>query len=129
MAMICIGEINLDRLLFPTKIIYTRFFVDPRYPLKWRVLAVLVIVGAPTVVGVWLLVHVRALWRAGLQGLREAWGQTATAGLALFVLVRDLRAPDRSPPVAAAALLRGGCSSSSPRSTSSSDLPPGNGLS
>jgi RND family efflux transporter MFP subunit len=98
MAMICIGEINLDRLLFGTKIIYTKFFVDPRYPLKWRLLAVLVIVGAPTVVSVWLLVHVRALWRASLQGLCEAWGQTATAGIALFVLVQIFeRRIDRLP--------------------------------
>ena len=58
----------------------------------------LVIVGAPTVVSVWLLVRVRALWRASLQGLREAWGQTATAGIALFVLVQILeRRIDRLP--------------------------------
>ena len=68
MAMICIGEINLDRLLFGTKIIYTKFFVDPRYPLQWRLLAVLVVVGAPTVGGVWLLLHVRDLWRASTAG-------------------------------------------------------------
>ena len=98
MAMICIGEINLDRLLFGTKIIYTKFFVDPRYPLGWRALAALVIVGAPAVVGVWLLAHVRDLLRASLQGLREAWGQTATAGIALFVLVQVFeRRIDRLP--------------------------------
>jgi RND family efflux transporter MFP subunit len=88
MAMICIGEVNLDRVLFGTKIIYTKFFVNPRYPLRWRLLAVLVVVGPPTVGGVWLLLHVRELWRASVQGLGEAWGQTATAGVVVFGLVQ-----------------------------------------
>src|SRR5262245_6991712 len=65
MTMICVGEIDLDRLLFGMKLIHTRFFVHPAYPLVWRVLAVLVIVGVPTVVSLWLLWHVRELfWRA-----------------------------------------------------------------
>ena len=98
MAMICIGEINLDRLLFGMKIIYTKFFVDPRYPLQWRLLAVLVVVGPPTVGGVWLLLHVRDLWRASMQGLREAWGQTAAAGIVMFALVEAFeRGIDRLP--------------------------------
>src|SRR4029453_3468945 len=86
MAMICIGEVNLDRVLFGTKIIYTKFFVNPRYPLRWRLLAVLVVVGPPTVGGVWLLLHVRELWRASVQGRGEAWGQTATAGVGVLGL-------------------------------------------
>src|SRR6266850_2235054 len=85
MTMICIGEIDLDRLLFGTKIIHTRFFVSPRHPLGWRLLAALVVVGPPTVFGIWLLVHIRELWRASLRGLFEPWGQTATFGVALFM--------------------------------------------
>src|SRR4030095_9616776 len=79
---------NLDRVLFGTKIIYTKFFVNPRYPLRWRLLAVLVVVGPPTVGGVWLLLHVRELWRASGQGLGEGGGQPATAGVVVFGLVQ-----------------------------------------
>ena len=87
-TMICIGEIDLDRVLFGVKIIHTRFFVSPNHPLGWRLLAVLVVVGPPTAVGIWLLVHVRELWRASLRGLFEPWGQTATFGIGLFMFVQ-----------------------------------------
>src|SRR5262245_46722429 len=85
-TMICVGEIDLDRLLFGTKMIHTRFFVNPAYPLGWRLLAALVIVGAPVAVSLWLLRHVRELFWASLRGLLEPWGQTATIGIALFLL-------------------------------------------
>src|SRR5262245_301791 len=87
MVMICIGEVDLDRTLFGTKIVHKKFFVHPGYPLGWRLLAVLVIVGAPTVVGLWLFWHVRELFWASVRGLLEPWGQTATIGIALFVFV------------------------------------------
>jgi hypothetical protein len=87
MAIICIGEVDLDRVFFGTKIISTRFFVDGRRWIVWRVLAVLVIVGAPLALGIWLLVHVRELWRSGMTGLRQPWGQTAAFGMALFLAV------------------------------------------
>jgi RND family efflux transporter MFP subunit len=87
MTMLCIGEIDLDRLLFGIKLVHTRFFVNPRYRLGWRLLAVLVIVGAPTAVGLWLLAHIRELWWASLRGLLAPWGQTATLGIALLVFV------------------------------------------
>ena len=87
MAIICIGEVDLDRVLFGTKIISTRFFVDGRRWIVWRALAVLVIVGAPLALGIWLLVHVRELWRSGMTGLRQPWGQTAAFGMALFLAV------------------------------------------
>jgi RND family efflux transporter MFP subunit len=98
MTMICIGEIDLDRVLFGMKIIHTRFFVNPKYSLMWRLLAILVVVGAPTAVGIWLLAHVRELWRASLRGLFEPWGQTATFGIALFMFVQMFeRRIDRLP--------------------------------
>jgi RND family efflux transporter MFP subunit len=87
MTMICIGEVDLDRVLFGTKIIYTKFFVSPK-PLGWRLLAVVVVVGAPTAVGIWLLAHIRELWWASIEGLCEPWGQTATFGIGLFMLVQ-----------------------------------------
>jgi len=88
MTMLCIGEVNLDRVLFGTKVIHTRFFVSPKHPLGWRLLAVLVVVGAPTALGIWLLVHIRELFWACLDGLLEPWGQTATLGIGLYVLVQ-----------------------------------------
>jgi RND family efflux transporter MFP subunit len=93
MVIICIGEIDLDRLLFGTKVISTRFFVNPKHSLATRALAVIVVVGAPLALGVWLLVHVRHLWRSGIDGLRQPWGQLAAFGLALFVAVEIFERP------------------------------------
>jgi RND family efflux transporter MFP subunit len=93
MAMICIGEIDLDRMLFGTKVISTRFFVSPGHPLAERALAVAVIVGVPAALGVWLLIHVRQLWQVGRDGLRQPWGQTAAFGMALFLVVEIVEKP------------------------------------
>jgi hypothetical protein len=46
------------------------------------------VVGAPTAVGIWLLVHIRELWRACLRGLLDPWGQTATLGIGLYMVVQ-----------------------------------------
>jgi RND family efflux transporter MFP subunit len=86
MAGAVIGELDIDRALFGVKIISTRFFVNPRVSLPLRALAVAVVVGVPTALGVWLLRHRRELWRAGLAGLREPWGQVAASGAGLLVL-------------------------------------------
>jgi multidrug efflux pump subunit AcrA (membrane-fusion protein) len=93
MAMICIGEVDVDRMLFGTKVISTRFFVSPGYPLAERALAVTVIVGVPAAIGVWLLVHIRQLWQAGRDGLRQPWGQTAAFGMALFLVIEIVEKP------------------------------------
>ena len=93
LAMICIGEIDLDRMLFGTKVISTRFFVSPSHPLAERALAVTVIVGVPAAIGVWLLIHVRQLWQAIRDGLRQPWGQTAAFGMALFLIVEIVEKP------------------------------------
>jgi hypothetical protein len=93
MAMVCIGEVDLDRVLFGTKVISTRFLVNPRYSLGLRALAALIIVGVPGAVGVWLLWRIRALWWAALEGLLEPWGQAAAFGVALFVLVETFERP------------------------------------
>jgi RND family efflux transporter MFP subunit len=93
MALVSIGEIDFDRAIFGTKLISTRFFVSPKYPLAARGLAVLVIVGVPAAVGVWLLTRWRHLWAAGRRGLREPWGQTAAFGAALFLAVEVFERP------------------------------------
>jgi multidrug efflux pump subunit AcrA (membrane-fusion protein) len=93
MAMICIGEVDVDRMLFGTKVISTRFFVSPSHPLAERALAATVIVGVPAAIGVWLLIHVRQLWQATRDALRQPWGQTAAFGMALFLIVEILEKP------------------------------------
>ncbi len=93
MVIICIGEIDLDRVFFGTKVISTRFFVHPKYSLAVRASAAVVVVGAPLALGVWLLVHFRHLWRAGIDGLRQPWGQLAAFGLALFLAVEIFERP------------------------------------
>ena len=80
-------------MFFGTKVISTRVFVSPRHSLAVRVLAVVVVVGPPLAVGLWLLAHVRNLWRASLDGLRQPWGQVATFGIALFVAVEIFERP------------------------------------
>jgi hypothetical protein len=52
MLVICIGEVDLDRMFFGTKVISTRFFVNPKHSLLVRTLAVIVVVGAPVALGV-----------------------------------------------------------------------------
>jgi hypothetical protein len=98
MAALVIGEIDLDRLFFGTKIISTRFFVHPRHPLALRLLAVVVVVGVPLALGLWLLRRWRELWRSALAMLRDPCGQVAAAGAALFLLVQVFEGPlDRLP--------------------------------
>ena len=86
MAMITVGELDLDRALVGMKVISTRFFVNPKYALAWRALAVLVIVGGPVAVGCWLLTRWRQLADTGREQLREPWGQAAAIGVALYAL-------------------------------------------
>jgi hypothetical protein len=93
MIIVSIGEVDLDRAIFGTKVISTRFFVNARYSLAVRGLAVVVIVGVPLAVGVWLLARWRDLRRTGLEALREPWGQVAASGAALFLVVETFERP------------------------------------
>jgi hypothetical protein len=93
MALICIGEIDLDRVLFGTQIISTRFFVSPRYALAARAAAALVVVGAPLAAAAWLLAHWRHLWGAIVNALHQPWGQVAAFGMALMLAVEVVERP------------------------------------
>ena len=93
MVVICIGEVDLDRILFGTKVISTRFFVNPNHSVPVRALAVILVVGAPVAFGVWLLVHIRDLWSAGMDALRQPWGQSAALGMVLFMAVEAFERP------------------------------------
>jgi RND family efflux transporter MFP subunit len=98
MLLVSIGEIDLDRTIFGTKVIATRFFVNPGYSLALRGLAVLVVVGVPLVVGIWLLSRWRDLWQTVRAALPEPWGQAAAFGAALFLAVETVERPlDRIP--------------------------------
>ena len=98
LGFIVLGEVDLDRAIFGMKIVSTHFFVNPGYPLALRALAVLVIVGVPVAVGVWLATRWRTVLDGSLAGLREPWGQVAGFGLALYVLVQLFERPiDNSP--------------------------------
>jgi hypothetical protein len=88
LGMMIIGEVDLDRALFGVKVIATQFFVHPGYPLALRALAVLVIVGVPVAIGLWVLTRWRAVLGDSLAGLREPWGQVAAWGLAIFIVIQ-----------------------------------------
>jgi hypothetical protein len=93
LTMAVIGEIDLDRLLFGTKLIATQFFVNAKYPLGFRALAVLVIVGVPVAVGLWLLPRWRAVLGGVLSALRQPWGQIAACGVLVYVVTQIFERP------------------------------------
>ncbi len=83
-----IGEIDLDRRLFGTKVIATRFFVNERVALQWRLLAVLVVVGVPAALGVYALRRVRILWQEGWAAVAQPWGRVLAASAAVLVFTQ-----------------------------------------
>jgi hypothetical protein len=84
LIMVVIGELDLDKRLFGVKIIATRFFVDGRYGLAWRVLAVLVVVGIPVALAAYAFAHRAELWREGWRLLGTPRGRALVGGLAVF---------------------------------------------
>ena len=80
-----IGEVDLDRLVFGTKVISTRFFVNPRVALPWRVLAAVVVVGVPAAIGIFALVRIRLFWSESWIAIAEPWGRVLAASVALAV--------------------------------------------
>jgi membrane fusion protein, multidrug efflux system len=93
MTALCVGEIDLDRMIVGTKIISTRFFVNPKYPLALRALAIVIVAGPPLAVGGWLLVRFRNLWAASMDGLRQPWGQVGAFGAMLSLAVEVVERP------------------------------------
>jgi hypothetical protein len=81
-----IGEVDLDRVVFGTKIIATRFFVDGKVALAWRLLATLVVVGIPLAVGILVVARFRAFWREGWAAIARPWGRVLAASVALSVV-------------------------------------------
>ena len=81
-----IGEVDLDRLVFGTKIIATRFFVDARVALSWRLIAVVVVVGVPAAIGIFALTRIRRFWQEGWAAVAQPWGRVLAASVAISVL-------------------------------------------
>jgi hypothetical protein len=81
-----IGEVDLDRLLFGTKVIATRFFVNGKVALHWRVLAMLVVVGVPAAIAIFVVARFRAFWREGWAAVAQPWGRVLAASVALSVV-------------------------------------------
>jgi hypothetical protein len=81
-----IGEVDLDRIIFGTKVIATRFLVDARLALLWRVIAAVAVVGVPAAIGMFALVRVRLFWREGWAAIAQPWGRVLAASVALAVL-------------------------------------------
>jgi hypothetical protein len=88
-----IGEIDLDRMIFGTKIIATKFFIDARVAVVWRLLAMLVVVGVPLAIGVFALVRIRAFWRDGWAAIAQPWGRVLAASVAVAVLTEVFEKP------------------------------------
>jgi diketogulonate reductase-like aldo/keto reductase len=81
-----IGEVDLDRIVSGTKIIAIGFFVNARVALVWRLLAVLVVVGVPVAIGLFVLVRFRAFWRESWAAVGEPWGRVLAVSVALSVV-------------------------------------------
>src|SRR4029450_5610132 len=85
--------VALDRVVFGTKIIATKFFVDARVALGWRLLAMLVVVGVPLAIGVFALVRIRAFGRDGWAAIARPWGRVLAASVAVAVLTEVFEKP------------------------------------
>jgi hypothetical protein len=92
LAIVCcligliIGEADLDRLLFGTKVIWTKFFVDGHVAIQWRLLAALVVVGVPAAISLFVVARFRAFWYEGWAAVAQPWGRVLAASVALSVL-------------------------------------------
>jgi hypothetical protein len=93
MAGLIIGEVDLDRVIFGRKIIYTRFLVDARVWLGWRALALLVIVLPPLLLAVYSLRRWRELLGAVRRALGESSGRVFIAGVIIFGLTEVFEKP------------------------------------
>jgi hypothetical protein len=81
-----IGEADLDRVVFGTKVIWTRFFVNSQVAIQWRLLAALVVVGVPAAISFFVLARFRAFWYEGWAAVEKPWGRVLAASVALSVL-------------------------------------------
>ena len=93
LAGLIIGEVDLDRVLAGRKIIYTRFLIDTRVWLGWRVLALLTMALPPLVLALYALRRRRELLTAIGRAMRESPGRVFIAGVVIFGLTELLEKP------------------------------------
>lgn len=93
LAGLIIGEVDLDRILAGRKIISTRFLVDPRVWLGWRVLALLVMVLPPAALAVYAFRRRHELLTAIRRAAAESSGRVLLAGVAIFGLTELFEKP------------------------------------
>ena len=95
LVVLALGELELDRLFFGTKLIGPRFFLSPRRHVAWpwRVLAALIAVGGPVAIGVYALTRIRRIVGTGFAALRETWGRVLFFAFLLFGLVQVFERP------------------------------------
>jgi hypothetical protein len=93
LVMACVTELDLDQWLFGSKFIAKRFFADENYPVIARAAAMLVIVGVPVGIGVWLLTRWQTLRDDVTSAVRAPWGQTLAFGVILYGLAELLERP------------------------------------
>jgi hypothetical protein len=86
-AMLVIGEVDLDRILFGVKVIHTGFFVNPSVWWLYRVLAVVGVVGPPVVLAIFALRHRHELLRVLWSCPRTGWGRLYLTGGGLVIFV------------------------------------------
>jgi len=79
---VIMGEIDLDRLLFGTKIVSNRFLLHGKAALHWRLLALSLIWGVPLAIGIFVLVRFRAFWREGWAAVARPWGRVLAVSVA-----------------------------------------------
>ena len=93
LAGLVIGEIDLDRLIFGRKIIYTRFLVDTGVWLGWRALALLAMAVPPVILALYALRRRRDLVAAIRRAMLEPAGRVFIAGAIIFGLTEVLEKP------------------------------------
>jgi hypothetical protein len=80
------GEVDLDRVLFSTKVASTKFFLNGKVALYWRVLAFLFVWGVPLAIGFFVLLRFRAFWREGWAAVAQPWGRVLATSVAIAAL-------------------------------------------
>jgi len=80
------GEVDLDRVLFGTKVASTRFFLNGKVAIYWRLLAFLFVWGVPLAIGAFVLLRFRAFWREGRAVVAQPWGRVLATSVAIAVL-------------------------------------------
>jgi len=80
------GEIDLDRVLFGTKVASTRFFLNGKVAIYWRLLAFLFVWGVPVAIGAFVLLRFRAFWREGWAAVAQPWGRVLATSVAIAFL-------------------------------------------